>query len=154
EDADLCAQRRMAKATEEQTGLNTTSLWLLFFTLCATIAAAVFARRAALAAHKTVQVMEVTATRQLRAYINYDGGNVIQFEGTQPPLVQVVIRNFGQTPAYNVRTRVDIWLTATPLTVPFRAIGADIQPRGVLGPQAHFVLGRSLHDPMPTAAIR
>jgi hypothetical protein len=154
EHADLCAQRRMAKAAEEQTGLNLIGLGLLFFTLCATIAAALYAGQAAGAAHKTVQVMEVTAKRQLRAYVNYNGGSVINFDGASP-LVQVVIRNFGQTPAYNVRTRINIWVTPTPLTTPFRDLDADITQRGgVLGPQSHFVLGRALVDRPLTPTVK
>ena len=104
EDADLCAQRRMAKASEDQTGLNIVGLGLLFFTLCATIAAALYARQAARAAHRTVLVMQDTAERQLRAYITLSAGVVLPSKPSSGEAELVIrLRNGGATPAYRVR---------------------------------------------------
>jgi hypothetical protein len=114
DNADLCAQRRIAKAAEEQTGINALGLGLLFFTLCATIAAALSVRQAAIAtrhaataahgsantANATLETMRDTAKRQLRAYVMVDGMVVGE------TFVKVVLKNAGLTPASNVAGRL------------------------------------------------
>lgn len=89
EDSDLCAQRRMAIAAEDQGRLNVLGLILLFATLGFTGWAAWSAKRAAVAtrdaaiaaegsaatAIKTLKTMEGTAERQLRAYVTTLSGD-------------------------------------------------------------------------------
>jgi hypothetical protein len=72
---------------------------------------------------------------ELRAYVNHGEGNVINFDGPHP-LVQVVFKNFGQTPAYKLRRRVNFLVTAVPRSAPFPEIDADTQFGGALVPEA------------------
>jgi hypothetical protein len=55
-EADLCARQRLVKAAEEQTGLQAMGVGLLFFTLCAAIAAALFAKQGALATREMASI--------------------------------------------------------------------------------------------------
>ena len=114
-------------------------------TMVATKLAARAAFRGAVAGKRTVDQMKETAERELRAYVNYGVGNVINFDGPHP-LVQVVFKNFGQTPAYKLRRRVNFLVTAVPRSAPFPEIDADTQFGGALGPGSHTVLGRALDD--------
>src|SRR5258706_6905725 len=61
------------------------------------------------ATRQLVKGADDTAKRQLRAYVFVDSVNVANVvEGSGPPESRVIIKNFGQTPAYQV-TCVD-WI--------------------------------------------
>lgn len=149
ENADLCAQRRMAEAAEAQTRLNEMGLLLLGFTLIATGAAAFYARRAALAARQTVVVMDKTAERQLRAYVNVVEGNLVNFD-TDCPVMQVVLKNFGQTPAHEVTVFQTGKIAERPLATTRLTINMQEGKRhfGVVGPGADFHLRLFLDEPV------
>jgi hypothetical protein len=55
----------------------------------------------------TVFVMRRTAKRQLRAYIGIAGIDIKKVTLNEKPVMTVLIKNFGQTPAYRVRHWVD-----------------------------------------------
>jgi hypothetical protein len=57
-----------------------------------------------------------TAQRQLRAYICVTGG-LLKFLRPEVPEVQIHLKNAGQTPAYDVRGWIHMWIEAYPLTV-------------------------------------
>ena len=50
----------------------------------------------------TITVMMRTARRQLRAYVFIDSTRIDGMNAGQTPEVALVIKNFGQTPAYKV----------------------------------------------------
>lgn len=77
QDADLCAQFRMAEAAEIQTSYTRWGFILLSGTLIAAIWAAWEARKSAKAGWKTVEVTEHAAQQQLRAYISLFGGELL-----------------------------------------------------------------------------
>lgn len=52
-----------------------------------------------------------TAERQLRAYIDIKSAKVENFEIGEEPEIRVHLQNVGQTPAKNVRTRMDAQIT-------------------------------------------
>lgn len=54
------------------------------------------------ATKSTVESLEQTAERQLRAYVAISAESVQNFDTTQPVRVQVALRNAGQTPAYEL----------------------------------------------------
>jgi len=90
--------------------------------------------------------METTANQQLRAYLNYESGNALDAK-TNTPTVQLVFKNFGQTPAYDIRVRVGITATKYPLSGALPSIEKATQTFGVLAPQAHYVMRRTLNNP-------
>jgi len=57
-----------------------------------------------------------TAERQLRAYICVSGA-LMKFKGPTVPEAQVHYGNFGQTPAYDVRSWIHMWIERHPLKV-------------------------------------
>lgn len=95
EDADLCAQMRMAQSAEIQSTLNVLGVGLLAATLLATGAAAVFTGL-------TWRTMEGTGRRQLRAYVYVDEAKFEHFDDAANASVKIIIRNAGQTPAYKL----------------------------------------------------
>lgn len=68
------------------------------------------ADRAATAAEGALEQMRLTSERQLRAYVVLERA-VISFPRPGVPLVHIVMRNSGQTPAFDLQW----WITAMPL---------------------------------------
>lgn len=94
----------------------------------------------------TIIVMIVVAQRQLRAYVNVEESSLINFEA-EVPIVQVSVRNFGATPARNVRTLL-IVRAQFPADRPLPELDpSDEKFRGVLAPRGHFILLWRLDDP-------
>jgi len=122
EDYDLCAQRRMAIAAEDQGRLNIIGLILLFFTLGATTAAAIYAKQAARATHvgaiadqasaaaadETLKEMQKTARLELRARLAAIPAGVNQLVGERDAMGHVDLRNVGKIPARNVTLWMDV----------------------------------------------
>lgn len=94
EDADLCAQMRMAEAAEQQEVISWLGLGLLAGTFIFTGGAAVFTGL-------TWHVMRHTAQRELRAYISLEP-SVLKLDGLRPLDITIVAKNHGQTPAADV----------------------------------------------------
>jgi hypothetical protein len=162
DDDDLCQQRRMAKAAERaaniafwQTIVGSVGALLLFPTLWYAARSARAAADAAHAAEQSVAVAQETAQRQLRAYLNYDQATIIDFTSDRP-LLQVSLKNYGHTPAYDVRFRIGIGI------VPIRTRESSSPPLhdewqqfGVVAPQAPVIMHRTLTDPdIPHATRR
>ncbi len=84
-----------------------------------------------------------TASRQLRAYVYVKPGplGVLDFSVGKAPHTTIVIRNSGQTPAYNMKMRGNIGVNAWPIAKnkPFREgpYGADM----VLNPETEDATG-------------
>ena len=64
---------------------------------------------------QTNEVMKDTAQRQLRAYVCISSGIIEFSRGRDVPIVKVNYKNCGQTPAYDVRSWIHIWITDDPL---------------------------------------
>lgn len=123
EEADLCQQWRTAEATEEASALADRQFYWNVAQAVGTLLATIFTALAALAAaaavqtsRRTIEHMEDTSKRELRAYV---GLEKIDFEilskrnGYVPiaigapsilfkDFISVTIKNFGATPAYDV----------------------------------------------------
>jgi hypothetical protein len=70
---------------------------------------------AATAAERSVETMQDTARRQLRAYVSIDRA-WIEFLEPGVPKVTVVVKNAGLTPAHNLRHWIHQWIERYPLT--------------------------------------
>jgi len=68
------------------------------------------------AATETAEAMKQTTQRGLRAYVAVSH-STIHFPRPGIPVVKVVVRNTGQTPASNVRQWIHMWVERYPLTV-------------------------------------
>jgi hypothetical protein len=87
-----------------------------------------------------------TARKQLRAYLNIGEATIINFD-TQRPIVQVMVKNFGQTPAYQVKILQQV-NAQFPANRPLPVLDPkDEEWHGVLAPGAHFVVMWPLDDP-------
>lgn len=99
QQADLCQQWRMAKATEELVTLTERQFWLLVATLVVTVFAAGAAVAAARYAKQAVSVTRDIGMAEARAYIDIShfppGFNF----GPEVASVSLKIANLGQTPA-------------------------------------------------------
>jgi hypothetical protein len=103
----------LAAIAAAQAGLFVWQLKLIRRTLADTKQAADAARDSAEAAKESVDLSRQTSERQLRAYVLIDGGSIVLVHteaGRKFLKVDVLAKNYGQTPAYNFRTwhRVDI----------------------------------------------
>lgn len=150
--ADLYEQRRMAKAAEAQLWVNVGGLVAVCLSLVFTGWAAYAATVAAKAAERSVSVAQDTAQMQLRAYLNYDQATLFDFE-TDCPFLQISIKNYGHTPAYEVRFRIGIGLVMAPTHRPAPPPLKEWQDFGVVAPQAPVVMQRTLINPsIPVSA--
>ena len=156
EDADLCEQRRMAKAAEEAQALAA-SQWLWYVaqagaTIAAALAAAYaawVASKAADAAQATVSTMQENAERELRAYVGMFKLDISALAVDQQTAVFVRVRNFGQTPAYELRAWLDLKIADKNETA--FAVQTGHQSRRVLNPQDGYAIS-SEHEIILTQA--
>ncbi|UTW53265.1 hypothetical protein KFF05_07920 [bacterium SCSIO 12827] len=117
EKADLKAQGDMAKwsfwmmlASFLAAALTGVGVALIWWTLGETRRAANYtegmlneAKLTTLAAQATVEETRKNAERQLRAYVMVESANIKKLKIGEIPEVSVTLKNFGQTPAYDVR---------------------------------------------------
>jgi hypothetical protein len=83
------------------------------------------------AARHFFETMQVNGERQLRAYVSVSEAHITTATGTTPPIISLELRNFGQTPAYDL-----IWLA-----------GCTVSPAS---DAAAFVLDRTAVPPKST----
>lgn len=103
-EADLCEQRRMAKAAEDAVVVASDQYWLAWLTFGALVLTVAFTACAAVAGALTVCAMRDTTKRQLRAYVHIEDVKIVQANDDRfSPNIQIIIKNFGGTPAYDVR---------------------------------------------------
>jgi hypothetical protein len=112
-NSDLCAQWKAADAADKSANLArpTFRLGILgavvgAFTLIAAVSAAIFAKSAANATWKTVEVTREIGIAQTRSYISVVGGEFTLNNGGYSGSVDVI--NSGQSPALNPKVEVII----------------------------------------------
>jgi hypothetical protein len=99
---------------------NRSNAWTLSDKIAAIAIVVGFLQFVALVA--TVQVMTATARRQLRAYVLVKGARLENWDSVDDPAIAtVVVRNYGQTPAYSVDSFVGIAPHNYPLTIEVKA---------------------------------
>lgn len=95
--------------------------------------------RAAVATEKTVEAMEQTAERQLRAYCLVCAARLDNAEIGKIPCIQITIKNFGSTPARNVSQWSNVGFDTFPPTLsPPPGVEAKEIPAFVVGPGGVF----------------
>jgi hypothetical protein len=95
------------------------------------------------------QIAEGTAERQLRAYM-LTANCTMELAPDNDPIAHVRIQNFGQTPAFDVRSWIHIWVEAFPKTVEFPDPPDDLQmSRGIKGPGFHGTFRHRREHPIP-----
>lgn len=149
---DLQAQQDMALwaffaalAAFATVGVTGVGVWYVRHTLDATRAAVVEAAKASDAATKAVEITRDTAERQLRAYVGVD--SAIKVANREGPgfAVNVIIKNNGQTPAYDFTQWANVALEPMPLPKPFSIYCRERGSVGILQPQ-----GQTLATPIFT----
>lgn len=130
-DEDLCEQRRMAEAAEYLSRLTWWQVWIGAGALCGLIVTLWLTRRsvqaatkAADAANLTVAVMEKTATRELRAYIDVSPVSMSGPHINQIFRANIRATNRGQTPARDVVCVFGVCVRDFPLKEPLENIDA------------------------------
>jgi hypothetical protein len=99
------------------------------------------------------RLMADTAERQLRAYVNVAGGK-ITFEQPDAPEWHLVVKNFGQTPAYDVRHWTHIWITEYPLSVELPVPDPDFpMSNSILAPGNHEDMVWKKEPPIPANSL-
>lgn len=119
------------------------------------------ARKAAKATRDSVRaieaqaaIMQDTAKRQLRAYMCVSAGMVV-FKWPGFPEAQITIRNFGQSPAYDVRHWIHTWLEGYPLKVTLPTPPPEFQmSKGLIPPTGEEVIISGAKPPMASNLIR
>ena len=119
---DLYAQESMARWTKGMfwasviaVALTFTGLVLLWRTLGYTKSAAISAKDAAEYTRQAVTVASETAQRELRAYVLIDYAKYVYLKTFQSWAIEIQIRNFGQTPAHDLKTKVDYAISNNPI---------------------------------------
>ena len=109
---DLIAQKSMADSTERmvligwlQMALGTLGLLAIGMTLWYTREAVEQTAKATKATEAAVKVTRKTAERELRAYVGIANASIVATEVGKTPNVKLEIKNFGSTPAKDVRHR-------------------------------------------------
>lgn len=107
--SDLCAQWKAADAAYDsaqwakvQTTIGWIGLALGTVTMLAAIAAAMYAKRAAIATEDAVEIADVTSNRQLRAYVSVALKRLIIDDKNGIIDGEITITNGGSTPAYEI----------------------------------------------------
>jgi hypothetical protein len=94
-------------------------------------------QKAAGAAEQTVTRMKLTAVRQLRAYVSVKTARVDDLEVGKQPVATIVVKNYGQTPAYGFASAGQMDFVASGASLP---ILREPVPTGHLGPTADYIL--------------
>ncbi|MCP1844036.1 hypothetical protein J2R78_007003 [Bradyrhizobium sp. USDA 4538] len=111
------------------------------------------AKLQAAVASGTLQTMQDTAERQLRAYVGVDNASIKQVE-TGSPEVAVYIKNFGQTPAHDVKMWIHMWIERHPLRVKLPEPPPDLPTStAVLYPGSEVIFYANKIPPVPAPAI-
>jgi hypothetical protein len=95
QDLRVAAEAQAKTATEQHATLREQA--------SATVAIAEAAKSSAGAAERTVKTMEDTAERQLRAYVYVANASILEANSEYRPNIRIKFKNFGRTPAYEVR---------------------------------------------------
>jgi hypothetical protein len=112
-DSANCIQWRAAVAAESQARYTKFGIWVLIPTLLA-------ASFAAIAGWRTVRTMQVTARRELRAYVSFLCRGLANLGTLHPITLDCVIENHGATPAFKINYVFDIGVLPDPLPQGFR----------------------------------
>lgn len=125
DESNLTVQRSIAKSSEQVAHYTSLQVWIagasiLFalLTFITAIAAVVFARKSAIAAHKAVDVTRHFGEAQTRAYVYAESAVMNWFsEGAQ---AIVTVANCGTTPAkyFSVQGTIDVKDPGDPIVIP------------------------------------
>jgi hypothetical protein len=85
----------------------------------------------------TLRQSRDTAERQLRAYVFMQGAQVMIMNNNTAILATIAVKNFGQTPAYRVRSWAKVAVCAIDVQ-PSDDIAPPIVAESVMGPGAEF----------------
>jgi hypothetical protein len=106
-----------------------------------------------IATQQALRHAEETAERQLRAYVHISRAG-IKFDPPESPEWHLEIKNFGQTPAYEVSQWTHIWITDRPLKEPLPIPAADFKTaKSILAPGNHEIMQWTKEPPIPTASL-
>jgi hypothetical protein len=110
-DSELCAQWKAADAAKDAADWTQRGFWIgivgflgLLTTLYYTRQAVKVASEATNDARKALEIAERTADRQLSPYVYVERIEALDFSA-ESLVVNIKIKNFGQTPAQNFKTR-------------------------------------------------
>lgn len=104
-----------------------------------TIVIALFTIILGIATVSLVNGADKTAERQLRAYVGVDAVSVSGISPNAEPCAMITIRNFGQTPAYDLTHVGDIRLAPFPDAGTLEPITSAIPPKQPLHPNAIII---------------
>ena len=79
------------------------------------------------AARQTFQTLEDIGERQLRAYVSVSEAYISSATGKTPPTISLEVRNFGQTPAYDLIWLASYTVSPEPDAAPF-ALHREVPP--------------------------
>ena len=114
-----------------------------------TIVLAVFTVWLAISTDRLVSEAKTSGERQLRAYVLVDNARVKDVEIGKLPVACLQLKNFGQTPAYKVRHRIEINFSEFPPVsdIPLLETGKNF-PKMLIGPGGHIDAIRYLDQPV------
>jgi hypothetical protein len=110
EEADLCVQMRLAKATEDSAALADRQIKLSYLGLGALLLTLL----ALSVAVRALRLARDTAKRELRAYVFPIYAHIRDVRASRPTFV-IDVKNFGQTPAYGLRMNTALQSGSHPL---------------------------------------
>lgn len=115
EEADLCAQMRVAKAAENIAALADRQIKLSYLELGALLLSLLAISVAAMIAMRALRLARDRTRRELRAYVFPIYAHIRDVRASRPAFV-IDVKNFGQTPAYGLRVKTALQSGSHPLT--------------------------------------
>jgi hypothetical protein len=106
------------------------------------------AKDSAEAAKDAVTLSDKTAERQLRAYVFISKAEISDIMSNQNLTAKIAVRNFGQTPAYDVETSIGIQTAQFPLVLKL-PMAIQKTKTGAVGPGGDIMLNFNGDSPSP-----
>jgi len=133
DEADLCQQKFMAESSDQQAHL---AIWQVIVTVIGTIGLI----GTIVYTHLTFRLSATTSERQLRAYLCKTMAELRNLEIGGTVQAHVVMKNCGQTPAYDVTACIGIGLGPYDPNAPLPQLPVDRNSKSMLGPGAEHHL--------------
>jgi len=135
-------------------------VWLLFATLKTINRQADIAKnqeaqmiQAGKQTERIISQMNETTQRQLRAYICVSTA-LLKFQRPDVPEVQIHLKNFGQTPAYDVSGWIHMWIEEYPLSIALpEPPEAFPKSKEIMGPNCVRIFVNAKNPPIPTQSL-
>jgi hypothetical protein len=105
---DLAAQKSMASSAQAMLVPTWIQVLIAAVGIGGVVSSLAFSARGLRQTKEALELQRMSSERQLRAYVGVRSVKILRFEVGQKVAVRITLKNFGQTPAYNVEERLEV----------------------------------------------